>query len=138
MNLSPPRGMRDFYPKDMIFRNHLFDIWKKASRLYGFEEYDASIVETADLLRRKAGEDIDDQIYIFQDKSGNELALRPELTPSLARLIITKQNELSFPLRWFAIVQCFRYERSQKGRKREHYQWNLDILGKKPQVLRQR
>lgn len=129
MEFGPPRGMRDFYPEDMQTRNALFDIWRRAARQHGFEEYDAPVVETEELLVRKAGEDIVRQIYGFEDKSGRRLALRPEMTPSLARMVLTRQNSLSYPLKWFSIPQCFRYERMTKGRKREHYQWNLDIIG---------
>lgn len=129
MNYGPPRGMRDFYPDDMRRLNRLFSIWREAARLHGFQEYDAPVVETEELLTRKSGEEIVRQIYNFTDKSGRALALRPEMTPSLARMIIARQNALSFPLKWFSIPQCFRYERMTKGRKREHYQWNLDIVG---------
>ena len=129
MNFGPPRGMRDFYPEDMRRRNRLFRIWREAARRHGFEEYDAPVVETEALLTRKSGEEILEQIYTFTDKSGRRLALRPEMTPSLARMIIARQNTLSFPLKWFSIPQCFRYERTTRGRKREHYQWNLDIVG---------
>ncbi len=126
---SPPRGMRDFYPEDFRARERLFDAWRETARRWGFEGWDAPVVETLELLERKAGEEIQQQIYTFQDKSGRELALRPELTPSLARMIIARQGALTFPLKWFAIGQCFRYERTTRGRKREHYQWNLDIIG---------
>ena len=126
---SAPRGMRDFYPEDFRAREALFDAWRETAALWGFEMYDAPVVETLDLLQRKAGEEISDQIYTFKDKSGRDLALRPELTPSLARMIIARQGALSFPLKWSAIAQCFRYERMTRGRKREHYQWNLDIVG---------
>ena len=124
-----PRGMRDFYPADVAARNRVFDAWRRASRLFGFEEYDACVVETLDLLKRKAGEEIVEQIYSFRDKSGRDLALRPEMTPTLARMVAARQGSLSFPVKWFTVAQCFRYERTTKGRKREHYQWNLDILG---------
>ena len=127
--LAPPRGMRDFYPEDYRARDALFTAWRETARLWGFEEYDAPVVETLELLERKAGEEISEQIYAFQDKSGRGLALRPELTPSLARMIIAKQGSLSLPLKWSAIAQCFRYERMTRGRKREHFQWNLDIIG---------
>ncbi len=129
MEFGPPRGMRDFYPEDLAARNNLFNIWRRAAHLHGFEEYDTPVVETEELLIRKGGEDIVRQIYSFEDKSGRRLALRPEMTPSLARLVLTRQNTLSFPLKWFSIPQCFRYERMTKGRKREHYQLNLDIIG---------
>jgi histidyl-tRNA synthetase len=129
MIFAPPRGMRDFYPEDMRIRNKIFDAWKKAARLHGFEEYDAPVVETEELLIRKSGEEIVQQIYNFTDKSDRRLALRPEMTPSLARMVVARQKMLTYPLKWFSIPQCFRYERMTKGRKREHYQWNLDIIG---------
>ncbi len=129
MNYAPPKGMRDFYPDDMRRRNRLFALWRDAARRHGFEEYDAPVVETEELLKRKSGEDILRQIYSFLDKSGRGLALRPEMTPSLARMVIARQNTLAFPLKWFSLPQCFRYERMTRGRKREHYQWNLDIIG---------
>ncbi|NLB69720.1 MAG: histidine--tRNA ligase [Lentisphaerae bacterium] len=125
---SPPRGMRDFYPEDMKLRNHIFDAWRLASTASGFEQYDACVVESLELLQRKAGEEIVNQIYAFEDKSGRQLALRPEMPPTLARMIVARQGALQFPVKWFTIAQCFRYERMTRGRKREHYQWNLDII----------
>jgi len=121
--------MRDFYPDDKRRENALFSLWRSAALSHGFEEYDAPVVETEELLKRKSGEDIVRQIYNFTDKSGRALALRPEMTPSLARMIIARQSSLSFPIKWFSIPQCFRYERTTRGRKREHFQWNLDIVG---------
>jgi histidyl-tRNA synthetase len=129
MSFQVPRGMRDFYPEDMAFRNHLFDVWTAAAEAHGFVPYDAPIVEHLELLTRKAGEEIVEQIYTFEDKSGRKLALRPEVTPSLVRLVAARRNRMILPAKWFTIAQCFRYERMSKGRKREHYQWNLDILG---------
>lgn len=134
ISMQPPRGMRDFYPADFRQREALFNIWKGAVKSFGFEMYDAPVVESLDLLKRKAGEEIVDQIYAFEDKSGRELALRPEMTPSLARMVISGFHELRFPLKWSAIPQCFRYERMTVGRKREHYQWNVDILGEPSMV----
>jgi histidyl-tRNA synthetase len=127
--LAPPRGMRDFYPEDMAVRNAVFDAWKAAAAAHGFVPYDSCVVEQLSLLKRKAGEEIVDQIYAFTDKSGRELALRPEMTPTLARMVAARQSALTMPLKWYTIAQCFRYERMSKGRKREHYQWNLDIIG---------
>jgi len=121
--------MRDFYPEDMDMRRAVFDAWTLAALSFGFCQYDACVVESLELLKRKSGEEIVGQIYAFKDKSDRDLALRPEMTPSLARMIVAKQGSLSFPLKWFAIAQCFRYERTTKGRKREHYQWNLDVVG---------
>lgn len=129
MTFAPPRGMRDFYPEDFRPREGLFNIWRQTAEQHGFEGFDASVVETEELLKRKGGEEIMEQIYGFQDKSGRGLALRPEMTPTLARMIIARQGNLVFPLKWYAIAQCFRYERMSRGRKREHYQWNLDIVG---------
>lgn len=129
ISFGPPRGMRDFYPEDMVVRNAVFRAWTEASQHFGFLPYDACVVESLDLLKRKAGEEIVDQIYAFKDKSGRDLALRPEMTPSLARMVAGRQGTLSMPLKWFTIAQCFRYERTTRGRKREHYQWNVDIVG---------
>jgi histidyl-tRNA synthetase len=132
LSFTPPRGMRDFYPDDMVPRNRVFQAWTDASRQSGFEEYDACVVESLELLKRKAGEEIVEQIYHFKDKSGRELALRAEMTPTLARMVAAQQGGLTMPLKWFTIAQCFRYERTTRGRKREHYQWNLDVIGAPP------
>ena len=129
VSFAPPRGMRDFYPEDMRVRHALFDAWRRSAEQFGFLPYDACVVESLDLLRRKAGEEIVEQIYAFTDKSGRELALRPEMTPTLARMIAARQGSLSLPIKWSTIAQCFRYERMTRGRKREHYQWNLDVIG---------
>lgn len=129
ISFEPPRGMRDFYPGDMAWRNLVFDAFRAAGKAAGFEPYDACVVENYELLSRKAGEEVGEQIYHFQDKSERHLALRPEMTPTLARMVAARQKELSFPVKWTAIAQCFRYERMTKGRKREHYQWNMDIIG---------
>lgn len=129
LHFEPPRGMRDFYPEDMALRRAVFDAWTQAALRFGFAPYDSCVVESLELLKRKSGEEIIEQIYAFKDKSDRDLALRPEITPTLARMIAARQGMLSFPLKWFAIAQCFRYERTTKGRKREHYQWNLDIVG---------
>ncbi len=129
LSFEPPRGMRDFYPEDMAWRNRVFDAWRQAATIGGFSPYDACVVENLELLQRKAGEEVSEQIYAFEDKSGRKLALRPEMTPTLARMIAARQGQLQFPVKWFTIAQCFRYERMTRGRKREHYQWNLDIVG---------
>ena len=126
---QPVRGTRDFYPEDMRLRNWLFDIWRETSRQFGFEEYDSCVLESEELYIRKAGDEITGQLYSFEDKGGRRIALRPEMTPSLARLILQRQKSLTYPLKWFTIPQCFRYERMTRGRKREHYQWNLDVVG---------
>ncbi len=126
---APPRGMRDFYPEEMAIRNAIFSAWAQSARQSGFVQYDACVVENLELLKRKGGEEIADQLYCFQDKSGRDLALRAEMTPTLARMVAARQTQFALPLKWFAIAQCFRYERMSRGRKREHYQWNLDIIG---------
>ena len=129
ISFEPPRGMRDFYPEDMVWRNKVFDAFRAAGEAAGFDPYDACVVESYELLARKAGEEVGEQIYHFQDKSERHLALRAEMTPTLARMVAQRQKELAFPLKWTTIAQCFRYERMTKGRKREHYQWNCDIVG---------
>ena len=129
ISFEAPRGMRDFYPEDMVWRNKVFDAFRAAGSAAGFEPYDACVVESYELLARKAGEEVGEQIYHFLDKSERHLALRAEMTPTLARMVAQRQKELPFPLKWTTIAQCFRYERMTKGRKREHYQWNVDIIG---------
>ncbi|KAJ8763960.1 hypothetical protein K2173_003742 [Erythroxylum novogranatense] len=133
IDVNPPKGTRDFPPEEMRLRNWLFHNFREVSRLYGFEEVDFPVLESESLFIRKAGEEIRDQLYCFEDRGNRRVALRPELTPSLARLIIQKGKSLSLPLKWFAVGQCWRYERMTRGRRREHYQWNMDIIGV-PQV----
>ena len=129
ISFEPPRGMRDFYPEDMAWRNRVFDAFRAAGEAAGFEPYDACVVESYELLARKAGEEVGEQIYHFRDKSDRHIALRAEMTPTLARMVAQRQGSLAFPIKWTTIAQCFRYERMTKGRKREHYQWNCDIIG---------
>ena len=129
MDLKPPRGTRDFFPADMRLRSWLFGHFREVAHRFGFEEYDAPVVESEALFIRKAGEEITGQLYNFEDKGGRRLALRPEMTPSLARMVLTKGRSLRLPVRWFSIPQCWRYERMTRGRKREHYQWNMDVFG---------
>ncbi len=129
ISFEPPRGMRDFYPEDMAWRNRVFDAFRAAGEAAGFEPYDACVVESYDLLARKAGEEVGEQIYHFRDKSDRHIALRAEMTPTLARMVAQRQGALAFPIKWTTIAQCFRYERTTKGRRREHYQWNCDIVG---------
>lgn len=123
------RGTRDFYPEAMRLRNWLFDHFTNASLLHGFEEYDAPVLEYEELYTRKQGEEITQQLYNFQDKGNRKVALRPEMTPSLARMVMARAGGLPMPIKWFSIPQCWRYERTQRGRGREHYQWNVDIWG---------
>ena len=123
------RGTRDFYPEDMRLRNWLFERFHAAARSHGFEEYDAPVLESEELYTRKAGEEIVGQLYNFEDKGGRAVALRPEMTPSLARMVMARAGALALPIKWYSIPQCWRYERTQRGRGREHYQWNVDIWG---------
>jgi histidyl-tRNA synthetase len=134
MQLEPPRGMRDFYPEDLELRDRIFLAWADAATQHGFQRFEAPVVETFELLARKAGEEVSQQIYHFEDKSNRQLALRPEVTPSLVRMVSARQQEIVFPAKWWTIGQCFRYERMTRGRKREHFQWNVDVIGE-PSVL---
>lgn len=129
IELEPVKGTRDFYPEDLRFRTWLFSHMRAVARSLGYEEYDACVLEHADLYIRKAGDEITRQLYDFKDKGERHLTLRPELTPSLARMVMAKGAALALPVRWFAIPQCFRYEETQRGRKREHFQWNMDAVG---------
>ena len=131
MQLDPPRGMRDFYPEDLALRDRIFAAWTDASTNYGFQHFEPPVVESFELLARKAGEEVAQQIYHFEDKSNRQLALRPEVTPSLVRMISARHQAIVFPAKWWTIGQCFRYERMTRGRKREHFQWNLDVVGEK-------
>ncbi|RAL48483.1 hypothetical protein DM860_005907 [Cuscuta australis] len=129
IDVNPPKGTRDFPPEDMRLRSWLFQNFREVSQLFGFEEVDFPVLESEALFIRKAGEEIRDQLYCFEDRGNRRVALRPELTPSLARLVMQKGKSVPLPLKWFAIGQCWRYERMTRGRRREHYQWNMDIIG---------
>lgn len=129
IDLQPPKGTRDFPPEEMRVRDWLFGHFRDVARAFGFEEFDAPVLESEELYVRKAGEEITTQLYNFEDKGNRRVALRPELTPSLARLIMQQGKSLALPAKWFAVGQCWRYERMTRGRRREHYQWNMDIVG---------
>jgi histidyl-tRNA synthetase len=122
-------GFRDFYPDDCAFRNAIFANWREVARRYGFIEYDGPPLEPLDLFTKKSGQEIVTQLYNFKDKGDREVALRPEMTPTLARLVTARHKDFKKPLKWFSIPQVFRYERQQRGRLREHYQLNCDIIG---------
>ena len=128
INLDPLAGTRDFPPKEMRVRNWLFDIWRDISKKFGFGEYDCPIIECADLYTRKGGDDITKEMFAFT-LGNNHLALRPEMTPSVSRLVIKNITLEPLPYKWFSIPQCWRYEDIKRGRKREHYQWNADVFG---------
>ncbi len=126
------KGVRDFYPEDMAIQQYIFSTWSKTALSFGFERYDASILEPAELYKAKGAENaelVNEQTYTFTDRGDRSVTLRPEMTPTLARMIAAKRRELSFPVRWFAIPNVFRYERPQRGRLREHWQLNCDIFG---------
>jgi len=122
-------GFRDFYPEEFATRSYLMGIWRDVAGRYGFEEYDGPPLETLEIYTRKSGEEIVQQLYEFEDKGGRRIALRPEMTPTLARMVGARARSLPKPVRWFSVPQLFRYERKQRGRLREHFQLNLDILG---------
>lgn len=122
-------GFREFYPEACLRRNYLFRKWQQAARRFGFQEYDIPTLEPLELFTEKSGEEIVNQLFHFTDQGGREVALRPELTPSLARMVGRKGNSLKRPVKWFNIAENFRYERQQKGRLRSHYQFNGDIFG---------
>lgn len=129
LDLNPPKGTRDFYPEDKRMSNWLFDHFRSIAQVYGFEEYDAPVLEKEILYIRKSGDEVMGQLYNFVDKGENRVSLRPEMTPSLARMVLAKKSALSLPVKWYSIPQCWRYERMTRGRRREHYQWNMDIWG---------
>ena len=112
------QGTRDFYPDEQRQQSWLFQQWRTAAMQHGFEEYDAPVVEQANLYTRKAGEEIAQQLYTFEDKSGRKLSLRPEMTPSLARMVLAKGNALPLPIKWYSLPQCWRYEKMSRGRRR--------------------
>jgi histidyl-tRNA synthetase len=122
-------GFRDFYPDDFAVRAHIFAVWHDVARRYGFQEYDGPPLEPLDLYVEKSGPEIVQQLYNFTDKGGREVALRPEMTPTLARMAGARAGGLRKPIKWFSTPQLFRYERQQRGRLREHFQLNMDILG---------
>lgn len=123
------KGFRDFFPEECALRNYIFDTWRSVARRYGFVEYEAPVVETTDLYRKKSGDEITSQLFCFQDKAEREISLRPEVTPSLARMATTRHRDYKKPIKWFQIGSCFRYEEPQEGRTREFIQFNADILG---------
>lgn len=122
-------GFRDFYPDELALRNYIFSTWRSVATRYGFEEYDGPPLEPLELYTQKSGEEIAAQLYAFRDKGDREVALRPEMTPTLARMVGARAQALRKPIRWFSMPQLFRYERQQKGRLREHFQLNMDLIG---------
>jgi histidyl-tRNA synthetase len=127
--MQPLPGFRDFLPNDCARRNYIFAKWREVARRYGFVEWDGPVLEPTELYTKKSGPEIVGQLFNFTDKGEREVAMRPELTPTLARVIAAHDREFKKPLKWFSIPQCFRYEKQQRGRLREHFQFNADIIG---------
>jgi len=128
--IQPVKGTRDFYPEDQAFQNWLYSKFKEVAELFGFQEYEGPTIESLDLYAAKSGEElVKRQAFTLKDQSENILALRPEMTPTLARMVAQKAGELTFPVKWFNFGRRFRYEKPQKGRSREFFQWDVDILG---------
>ncbi len=128
--IRPVKGTRDFYPEQMAFRNWLYGKMREVSQRFGYQEYEGPILETLDLYAAKSGEElVKEQSYVFTDRSGDQITLRPELTPTLARMVAQKQRELPKPIRWWSFGPRWRYERPQKGRTREFFQWDIDMIG---------
>src|SRR5512134_2241435 len=124
------KGTRDFYPEQMEVRVWLYNTKREVAEMFSYQEFEAPLLEMLELYAAKSGEElVKEQSYVFTDRGGSEITLRPELTPSLARMIAQKQNELNFPVRWWSFGPFWRYERPQKGRTREFFQWNVDMLG---------
>lgn len=132
LSKQPYKGARDFYPEDKRLQKYMFGVWRKVVERYGYEEYDAPILEALEIYRAKTGEEIvNEQTYAFTDRGGREVAIRPEMTPTVSRMVAARRQELAYPLRWFSIPNLWRYERPQRGRLREHWQLNVDIFGVK-------
>ncbi|OHA40727.1 MAG: histidine--tRNA ligase [Candidatus Taylorbacteria bacterium RIFCSPLOWO2_12_FULL_47_20] len=130
ISLVPYKGVRDFYPDQMSEQNFILNTMRKVAESFGYEEYSASLLEPSELYKAKSGDEIvNEQTYSFTDRGGREVTLRPEMTPSLARMVAAKRREIPLPLRWFSIPNIFRYENPQRGRTREHWQLNVDIFG---------
>jgi len=130
LGTEPYKGVRDFYPDDMSVQNAIFNIWKNTVKKYGYVEYGASVLEPSELYKAKTGDEIvNEQTYTFIDRGEREVTLRPEMTPTLARMISARRRDIVFPARWFSIPNLFRYEQPQRGRVREHWQLNVDIFG---------
>ena len=128
--IATVKGTREFYPEEMALRNYIYESVRKASQSFGYQEWDGPFLETIDLYAAKSGEElVKKQSFVFQDRGGDSVTLRPELTPSLARMIAARQGELTYPVRWWSFGPFWRYEQPQKGRSREFFQWNADIIG---------
>lgn len=130
LSTQPYKGARDFYPEDMRVRNYIFETWAKVCKSYGYKQYDGPFIEPFDLYAAKSGDElVNEQLYSFTDRGDRKVAIRPEMTPTVARMVAQKLGELPTPIRWFSIPNLWRYEKPQKGRLREHYQLNVDVFG---------
>src|SRR5690606_25250805 len=124
------RGTQDYYPDDMAVRSWLYSQMRQVSESFGYQEYDGPFLERFDLYAAKSGAElVEKQSYVFEDRGGEKIALRPELTPTLARMVASRQRQLTYPLRWWSFGPFWRYEKPQKGRSREFFQWNIDMIG---------
>ncbi|HEU5004648.1 MAG TPA: histidine--tRNA ligase [Candidatus Saccharimonadales bacterium] len=130
LNTQPYKGTRDFYPEDKRIQKYMFGKIRSVVESFGYQEYDAPILESFDIYAAKTGEEIvNEQLYYFEDKGGRKVAIRPEMTPSVSRMVAARRQELAYPLRWYSIPNLWRYEQPQRGRLREHWQLNVDIFG---------
>jgi histidyl-tRNA synthetase len=130
ISTQPYKGSRDFYPDEMQLRNYIFNIWREVCKSYGYKEYDGPFLESFELYQAKSGEElVNEQLYSFVDKGDRKIAIRPEMTPTLARMVAAQYKTLNFPVRWFSIPNLWRYEKPQRGRLREFFQLNVDVLG---------
>src|SRR5215469_12416414 len=130
LTTQPYKGARDFYPEDKRIQKYMFSVIRRSVERYGYEEYDAPVLEPLELYLAKTGEEIvNEQTYAFEDRGGRRVAIRPEMTPTVSRMVAARRQELAYPLRWYSIPNLWRYERPQRGRLREHWQLNVDIFG---------
>src|ERR1700712_140177 len=130
LSTQPYKGARDFYPEDKRLQKYMFSKWREVCESFGYEEYDAPILEPLEIYLAKSGEEIvNEQTYSFEDRGGRKVVIRPEMTPTVSRMVAAKRQELAYPLRWYSIPNLWRYERPQRGRLREHWQLNVDIFG---------
>lgn len=130
LSTQPYKGTRDFYPEDMRLQKHIFDVWRQICERFGYEEYTAPVLESAEIFEAKSGQEIvNEEMYTLVDKGDRRLALRPEMTPSVSRMVAGRRQELAYPLRWYSIPDLWRYDRPQRGRLRQHWQLNVDIFG---------
>ena len=130
LSSQPYKGTRDYYPEDKRVQNYIFETWKKVAESFGYEEYGAPLLEPLDIYAAKTGQEIvNEQTYTFTDRGDRTVAIRPEMTPSVSRMIARRQQETGFPARWYSIANFMRYERPQRGREREFWQLNADIFG---------